>query len=55
MTSLRIGNLFLSQKYSQGKLKEHALKQLTNYLANNIPYFEDYPMKAIESIASKID
>lgn len=42
-------------KYSQGKLKDHALKQLSNYLADNISFFDDYPMKALEEIASKID
>ena len=39
----------------QGKLKDHALSKLTTYLIDHIDMFREYPIKAIEEIASRLD
>jgi signal-transduction protein with cAMP-binding, CBS, and nucleotidyltransferase domain len=38
-----------------GRLGEVAIRQLTTYLIENIPYFNDYPMKAVEELASRLE
>ena len=38
-----------------GKLRDHAIETLTNYIIENIPMFSEYPMKAIEEIAGRLD
>lgn len=39
----------------QGKLKDHALSKLTTYLIDHVEMFKDYPIKAIEEIAIRLD
>jgi CRP-like cAMP-binding protein len=39
----------------QGKLKDHAIGKLTTYLIDHVEMFKDYPIKAIEEIASRLD
>ena len=38
-----------------GKITDHALGQLTSYLIESVTMFKDYPFKAIEEIASRLD
>jgi hypothetical protein len=58
MMSLINGNIkFFIINYSplNGKLGEVAIRQLTAYLIENIQYFNDYPMKAVEELASRLE
>lgn len=46
---------FINYSPLNGKLSDVAIRQLTSYLIENISYFNDYPMKAVEELASRLD
>lgn len=46
---------FINYSPLNGKLSDVAIRQLTTYLIENIAYFNDYPMKAVEELASRLD